>query len=98
MSIDMNATATLLNIVDLARQWPKLQAIHDLAMAQLDDINASAAVDVAARAKAAKAKQDAIDAAKAAEAKRLADEEVARAASANAAIARPALAPERRPV
>lgn len=38
----------LLQIMDLAKQWPQLQAIHDISMAQLVDANEKAAVELKA--------------------------------------------------
>lgn len=66
MSLDADRVHTLLNIADMAKQWPKLLGIHDKAMAELEDISAASAKEVqekkaAAALKAAeeKAKADA---------------------------------------
>ena len=45
----------LLQICDLAKQWPNLQALHDLAMADLVSANDDAKTELVKRA-AAKAK------------------------------------------
>ncbi len=67
----------LLQICDLAKQWPTLTALHDVAMADLVKANDDAKAELAKRAEA-KAKADAEAAAKkAAEAKALADKQKA---------------------
>lgn len=38
----------LLQIMDLAKQWPQLQAIHDISLAQLVDANEKASVELRA--------------------------------------------------
>lgn len=60
-----NSPLPLLQICDLAKQWPNLQALHDIAMADLVRMNADAQVELAKRADA-KAKADAEEMAKAA--------------------------------
>lgn len=47
MSVDYNKAATLLHIVDTAKQWPTLKGIHDLAMMELLAINVVALEDKA---------------------------------------------------
>ena len=34
--IDLDRAATLLHVADKAKQWPRLKAIHDAAMAELE--------------------------------------------------------------
>jgi hypothetical protein len=68
----------LLTVMDLAKQWPQLQAIHDNAMATLLEVNAEAKTEIADRA-AAKAEADAKAKAKA-EAKVKADADAQAAA------------------
>lgn len=46
MSVDYNRAATLLHIIDIARQHPSLKAITDLSMAELAKINTTAAKDL----------------------------------------------------
>lgn len=50
--MDEAQVLTLLKIVDLAKQWPSLNGIHNLAMAELEDINKDALVSLGDRAKA----------------------------------------------
>lgn len=42
-------TLDLLNIMDLAKQWPQLQAVHDLALAELLDLNEEAKATLSKR-------------------------------------------------
>ena len=53
----------LLTVMNLAKQWPQFQAIHDNAAATLMEVNADAKAEIADRADA-KAKADAVVAAK----------------------------------
>lgn len=74
---DSGTPLQLLQVCDLAKQWPTLGAIHDLAMADLVKMNDDAKAELAKRAEV-KAKADAEAAAKAAaEAKARADEQAA---------------------
>ena len=71
------STLELLQTCDLAKQWPNLRAIHDLAMDDLMETNAAAQEEIDKRAEA-KAKADAEAAAKvAAAAKAVADKQAA---------------------
>ena len=71
----------LLDIVNKARQWPNLKALHDLAMADLVAANDEATTELAKRADAAaKAKAEA-DAKAAAEAAAKAEAEAPKAVS-----------------
>lgn len=40
MSIDFNRAGLLLHICDLSVKWPRLKAIHDAAMAELEGMKA----------------------------------------------------------
>lgn len=59
MSDDMNRAGLLLHICDLASQWPKLNGLTSLAMAELEEMSKSAEEELADRR--AKAKQKAED-------------------------------------
>lgn len=75
----MPSPLELLKICDLVKQWPTLQAIHDITMAELVDMNEDAKGELAKRAEAkAKAKAEA-DAKAAADAKVIADKAAAQA-------------------
>lgn len=63
MSTDFNRAAMLLHIVDTCRQWPELQGLHDLAMAELREI-AGTAKDELTKKRDAEAKKLADDLAK----------------------------------
>jgi hypothetical protein len=53
-------TLALLQVCDLAKQWPRLQAVHDLAMADLLTANEEAKAELVKRADAkAEAEADA---------------------------------------
>ena len=83
----------LLTVCDLSRQWSKLSAIHDRAMATLLEVNADAQKELAG-AKAAKAKADAAAAAKVAAAKQAqADADAKKQADMDARAAAAAKAP-----
>lgn len=56
--MDQATVVTQLKICDLAKQWPALQAIHDLAMAELLKANVDAKIELTKRAEA-KAANDA---------------------------------------
>lgn len=84
MSVPYDRAVTLLKTADLAKQWPNLRALHDLAMAELVDMASNAADDLAAIAKkradeeakaAAEAQAKAVARAKADEQARAAGEE-----------------------
>ena len=60
-----NETLALLQICDLAKEWPNLKAMHDLAMDELNKLNLDAQKELARRAEV-KAKEEAAAKAKAA--------------------------------
>ena len=80
MSINWNDVGNLLHIADLANKWPKLRAIHDAALRELDKHSEVAAKDNEEAAKAkAKAKAEAEAKAKITEETRKQQEEEAKA-------------------
>ncbi len=72
MTVDLNRAGMLLHIVSKAKDWPNLKGIHDIAMAELEDMSKHAAQDLAEiRAdEKARADEEAAKVAAAAEAKR----------------------------
>lgn len=89
----------LLQICDLAKQWPNLQALHDVAMADLVAMNEDAKAELAKRAKV-KAEKEAAEQAAAAAKVKAAAERLARqsepSTNANVNVTDPAPTIERR--
>lgn len=93
MSINWNDVGNLLHIADLANKWPKLRAIHDAALRELDKHSEVAAKDNEEAAKA-KAKAEAEAKAKIAEETKKQEEEEAKAEEGKGELKRRTLANE----
>lgn len=63
--MDEPRTLMLLQLMDLAKQWPTLGAIHDLAMSELNATNDEAKLELVERAKAKAQKEAEANAVKA---------------------------------
>lgn len=59
MSVDLNKAGMLLHIASKARDWPNLRGLHDIVMAELEDMSKEAAQELADMRVEAKAKADA---------------------------------------